>query len=165
MIYIAFCSLFFSCQHTDVQPADIAPTKLGSNIGSIFDFQADLARPSNNCLSGWGFCNAHLVIFGWFPVFKSTNGNLTPFSGYVEPVEGAAANVKNLVFQFANPNDVTVLGDNDGKRIVEIHDALDINSDTAHSMGYSSMIMQPGNYAFDSSLGDNGGFKVRVVVE
>ncbi|HEX8329202.1 MAG TPA: hypothetical protein VF629_16835 [Hymenobacter sp.] len=157
-----FCSSLLSCQQSDIEPNNRLSVKKTQDF-TIFKFKAYIGRPAQGCLSGWGVCQAHLVIFN-IPVFRSTKPeDPKHFTGYVENNGEEGSNTKKLVFQFMFPEEVEMLGNAD--RNVEVEQALQVNSETAHAFGYESMTIQPGSYEFTPSLGENGGFKVGIVVQ
>ena len=148
-----------SCQRNEAEPTSIS-AKTGIADWTIFKFHSYIGRESQQCLSGWGLCRPELIILGWHVLRTANPGEPMDFTGYLEDIDGPSGATKKLVFEFVYPGDVTSLG---GDRVVQINQALNVNHDTAVGMGYQSIIIQPGSYAYDSSIGNVGGFKLTVV--
>lgn len=115
---------------------DNSQSKDGVNV---VIFSVDIARPSQNCQSGWGFCN-----FEWFPLVNGDN------SGYeTEKQSDYVGDYFEIHFANQIPPGLT---DEDLKMIVE--NTLSTTTDQG------VFIINAGEYEVDRNLGEFGGYRI-----
>jgi hypothetical protein len=155
---VLFSAILFSVNLVGCQKQIDAPSPTTEQTASdiiLFRFSISPYQPSSGCKSGWGLCNGHLIILGG-TVFLITNpGDPNVVQGYIEENPETKDSGK-LVFFFENKEDATRPGD----RVIALEDSMPIDAEFANGMGYKSLTLKPGKYAFDESLGKYGGFEM-----
>lgn len=124
-------------------------------VSPIFKFKIVPHKPRLDCLDGWGLCNGHLWIAG-HQIFKSgesISSSLLNIEGYIK--ESANLSERRFIFWYVDEDDVVT-------DTMEIEDDFNFAEHVCDTLGYSSITVKQGNYIYDNSIYDLGGYTLDI---
>lgn len=134
---------------TALETSDIDAEDVAEDPLIICEFE--IGRPKRNC-RGFGICE--FVLFPKQYVIDGQLDNLTQYGGVVETDLNGQKYLKVLVTEEVEESVIQSLP---SLKIDENLKSTDINGD--EDGGY---VLKKGNYSFDSSLGEHGGYKINI---
>lgn len=110
-------------------------------------FEVKIARASQRCLTGWGFCD-----FKWFPMLKNSMNTSNSFNSVL--VE-AKKEKGDYVFYLYVTNPVSDINSSDLNLVVD----EDLVVEEQNGLP-KSFTLRAGTYSYDASIGEYGGYRI-----
>ncbi len=122
-------------------------TKVKKGIFPIFKFTVEIARASQGCVTGGGFCDADFWLLGK-QLFSIDDGEMG-FTGTV--------NTSAQTFELKLEGDITGVSEDNN---LEVSANYELPTEIADELGVSHVYLDEDVYMYDSGIGEFGGYIV-----